>query len=291
VQSFGQFRRHRDLPTGGRRHSSSTASCASSTAPRHSRSSISRIMRGLSVSPIRRQKCPIAALDRAAAYRYQRDDRQLGRRLRQSVGQNDTWRCFGDDGRRSSASSPTYRARRRERRHPIETLMRRKGTCRDYAMLMIEAARALGSRRAFVRATSTADRTRRSRGWWQPLAGSASTAGLGVGQSSIPPTPRSEIVGSSASRSCATFIRRCRFGHLGAISFTGSFIDWTFKWTFPSMRAFPTPIEVGPEHGGILTLVIRAATRYATKRHGDADAADAQHPPCRAQGFGHAAIA
>jgi transglutaminase-like putative cysteine protease len=33
---------------------------------------------------------------------------------------------------------------------PIETLMRRKGTCRDYAMLMIEAARALGFAARFV---------------------------------------------------------------------------------------------------------------------------------------------
>ncbi|UZK67658.1 transglutaminase family protein [Sphingomonas sp. M1-B02] len=33
---------------------------------------------------------------------------------------------------------------------PIETLARRKGTCRDYAMLMIEAARALGFAARFV---------------------------------------------------------------------------------------------------------------------------------------------
>ena len=33
---------------------------------------------------------------------------------------------------------------------PIETLTRRKGTCRDYAMLMIEAARALGFAARFV---------------------------------------------------------------------------------------------------------------------------------------------
>ena len=33
---------------------------------------------------------------------------------------------------------------------PIETLMRRKGTCRDYAMLMIEAVRALGFAARFV---------------------------------------------------------------------------------------------------------------------------------------------
>jgi len=33
---------------------------------------------------------------------------------------------------------------------PIETLKRRKGTCRDYAMLMIEAARALGFAARFV---------------------------------------------------------------------------------------------------------------------------------------------
>ena len=33
---------------------------------------------------------------------------------------------------------------------PIETLARRKGTCRDYAMLMIEAARALGLAARFV---------------------------------------------------------------------------------------------------------------------------------------------
>jgi transglutaminase-like putative cysteine protease len=33
---------------------------------------------------------------------------------------------------------------------PIETLTRRKGTCRDYAMLMIEAVRALGFAARFV---------------------------------------------------------------------------------------------------------------------------------------------
>ena len=51
---------------------------------------------------------------------------------------------------RSAARSPTTRAIEEGTQTPVETIEKKSGTCRDYALLFIEAARSLGFGARFV---------------------------------------------------------------------------------------------------------------------------------------------
>ena len=80
----------------------------------------------------------------------QRQIDSWARRFVDPAGQTDTLAMLSDMTA-AIRREFTYVARAEKgTQTPIETLNRRKGTCRDYAMLMIEAARALGFAARFV---------------------------------------------------------------------------------------------------------------------------------------------
>ena len=98
--------------------------------------------------------------------------------------------------------------------HPLDTLQTRSGTCRDYALFMIEALRRLGIAARFVSgylwipddrtrhaAISAADR---------PMPGYRSICRARAGSNSIPPTASSAPATSFASRWRAIRARRSR---------------------------------------------------------------------------------
>ena len=96
---------------------------------------------------------------------------------------------------------------------PRLTLQLRRGTCRDFALLMMEAVRSARLRRALRHRLCLRGRPRRVRdaaAAAPPMPGARSTCPAPAGSSSTRPTASSAAATSSGSPSPATRRRRCR---------------------------------------------------------------------------------
>ena len=109
---------------------------------------------------------------------------------------------------------------------PVATVRMGRGSCRDFALLMMEAVRSrrargairvgltLTRRRAISSATAAAMSAANMSAAARPTPGARSTCRARAGSSSIPPTASSATAISSASRSRAIRARRFRSPHL-----------------------------------------------------------------------------
>ena len=107
----------------------------------------------------------------------------------------------------------TYRKRHEQgTQHPLDTLQTRSGTCRDYALFMIEALRRLGIAARFVSGYIfiPGDRAHGYVGGGSPMPGCRSICRAPAGSSSIRPTASSAPAISCASRWRAIRARRSR---------------------------------------------------------------------------------
>ena len=100
---------------------------------------------------------------------------------------------------------------------PVVTVRSGRGSCRDFALLMMEAVRSLGLAARFVSGylyVPSRDSAARGRGAMsaaaRPTPGARSICRAPAGWSSTPPTASSATAISSASRSRAIPARRCR---------------------------------------------------------------------------------
>ena len=114
----------------------------------------------------------------------------------------------------------TYEAREESGiQDPVKTLRIGSGSCRDFAVLMMEAVRSLGLAARFVSGYLYVPEGRAAAGSAAapPMPGSKSICRAPAGSSSIRPTASSAITIWSASPSCAIRARRCRFPAPGPV--------------------------------------------------------------------------
>jgi len=130
-------------------------------------------------SPIAPKTCPISARSIERLHPDSRDRRALGAQLRAR-----RWAYVlaspadRDDGRRSALISDYATRLRAGAQRRCKTLELRTGTCRDFAMLMIEAARSLGLAAQFVSGYIRTFQSRRTRWRAHARVGARLSSGL-----------------------------------------------------------------------------------------------------------------